>query len=115
MLIELGTAILGTLVVGAVISVFWESLIDWVKQAAQKIKNIIKGVSYGFKVLVKKVGEGIKEIIRHYSKRDNQWEETTQTRTVNENDVPDDIKAKANNYEETDITKEYEMQLQNAS
>lgn len=95
-----------------IIDAFWNDILDFLKKAANKVKQVIKGVLYGSKVFIKKTYEAIQEISRHYSWVDEHWEETTVTRKVSPNEVPKDI---LNRYammdQEVDVTDELEMKL----
>lgn len=107
--------ILGATLVGVgILAAFWNDIVGFLKKAINKVQQIVSGIVYGSKVLLKKMQEGIKEISRHYSKVDQHWEETTITRTVPESEVPPEFVARAKANEEVDITDELEMQLQTA-
>lgn len=90
---------------------FWKDITDWLRKAVNKVKEVVGKISYGVKVFIKKIQEGLKEISKHYSRTGTEWEETVVTRKIPENQVPDEIKAKANSYSETDISEELELQL----
>lgn len=111
--------ILTALITGAVIiagvgllASFWNDITEWLKKAINKVQSIVQGIVYGVTVFVRKVSEGIKEISKHYSKFQNQWEETCTTRTVSESEVPEEIRKKASSSYDTDITHDYELQLE---
>ena len=97
-----------------IVAAFWFDLVKFLKKAVEKVRQVVDGVVYGFKVFVTKMREGVREISRHYSKVDQHWEETTVTRTVSESEVPPEILARAEAYRELDITDELEMELSNA-
>lgn len=99
------------LVGGSLVAKYWNSIVDWLKRCLQKVKQVIKTAVYGTKVFIKKIGEAIEEISKHYAKENGPWQETVITRKVNERDVPEDIRAMAQKYRETDITDELEAQL----
>lgn len=112
--------ILSALIAGAVIlagagivATFWNDITSWLKKAFQKVKEVVNAVVLGTKIFIKKIGEAFKEISKHYSKKGVKWQETIVTKEISASEVPDEIKAKAG-YTETDITKEYELALQNA-
>lgn len=109
----LTTILLGaTLITGVgLLAKFWNEITDWLKRAINKVKEIIGTISYGVRVFIKKVKEGIQEISKHFHKNGTQWNETIVTRTISESEVPEEIRAKANYYSETDISNELEMQL----
>ena len=110
--------LLGTLFIG--LALFWNELVDFVKEAGRMVKKAIKAIFYGVKVFVKKLNDAIQEISRYYSQlSENQWRETTYTRTVSPDEVPSDILDKANRAAKkrakkdrvVDVTDELEMQL----
>lgn len=103
----------GLLVGTSLIVTYWNNIISWLKKAINKVKEIVDGVVYGTKVFIKKMKEAIKEISKHYSKDEvGRWTETTITREIPENEVPEEIRRKAMSMSgEVDITDELEMQL----
>lgn len=103
-------AVLAAGVVG-IVATFWNNIIDFLKKAVEKVKQIVVGIVYGCKVFVKKLSEGVREISRHYSKVDGYWQETTVTKTISEREVPPEILERANAQTELDITDELELQL----
>ena len=103
--------ILGAALIG-IAAAFWKDLVNFLQKAIHKVQQIVAGIVYGCRVLVKKIREGVKEISRHYSKVENHWEETTITKIVPESEVPTEILERARAYEEVDITEELEMQLE---
>ena len=106
----LASMILGGLVLGA-LAYFWKDMVDFLKKAIKKTMQICRGIFYGAKVFIKKMGEAYKEIAKNYSKTSmGKWEETIITRTVPESEVPKEIREKAMS-KEIDITNELEMQL----
>lgn len=98
------------------VALFWNDLVDFLKRAIKKVQQIVSGIVYGFKVFVKKTLEGFQEISKTYSKKQDTWEETTTTHTVDESEVPADIvaKAEAKKGQEVDMTDEVELQLQSS-
>lgn len=112
----LATLLFGTAVIAGVgiIAAFWNDLVRFLKKAVEKVRQLVAGIVYGCKVFVKKLGEGVREISRHYSKVDQHWEETTITRMVAESEVPPEILARANANRELDITDELELELASA-
>lgn len=106
-------SIIAACVVG-ILGIFWDDILKALKKLIAKVKEILGRISYGCKVFVQKMREGIKEVFKEYSKVDNHWEETTTTRIVSENEVPKDILAKASYSEELDISERVELELANA-
>lgn len=117
----IGTALLmGAFIVAGVgiVATFWNDLVDFAKdivQKAQKVLEVLNRVVYGVKVFLKKIIEGVQEIVRHYSysEVDKQWQETTTTRTVSENEVPEEIRNKLKYNREEDFTQELKLQITN--
>lgn len=103
----------GLLVGGTLVASFWNEIVDWLKRAVVKVKQMIDMAVYGTKVFIKKMYEAIKEISKHYSQdKYGQWHETVVTREVPENQVPPEIRAMAERDRERDITDKLELQLQ---
>lgn len=109
-LLTVGAVILGV----GLLATFWNDMVSWLKRAVQKVKEVIGVVSYGFTVFVRKLREGLKEISKHYSKKQNKWQETIVTKEIDESEVPDEIKAKASMSRDVEITDELEMKLESA-
>ncbi|EKO3611798.1 hypothetical protein [Vibrio metschnikovii] len=102
-----GAAIIG---IGAV-ATFWNDIKKWIVRGAKKVAEVVRGVVIGFRIFVKKMREALQEISRHYSKdRLGNWEETTVTRKVPLNEVPQEIRDMATT-SETDITNKLELEL----
>ncbi len=110
----IGTAlIVGAAIIAGVglLARFWNDITSWLKKAINKVAQVTGAISYGVTVFVRKISEGLKEISNHYTKKQNQWEETIVTKTIPENEVPKEIREKASTSYDTDITAEYELQL----
>lgn len=106
-------AIVGGVILGVgAVAAFWDSLVTWVKQQFQEVKNIIEGTIYGIKIFAQKMGKAFKEISKYYSRNQHgQWEETTKTRKISADEVPPDILKSVGSHSETDITKKLELNL----
>ena len=103
---------LGAVIVGSgLLAVFWKDILNFLQKAIRKVQQVVEGILYGSKVMIRKISDGFKEISRHYSKLDGVWQETTITRTVPESQVPKEFRERAARCEELDITDELEMQL----
>ena len=96
-----------------IIAIFWNDLVDFIKDTAQKISKAFNRVVYGTKIFLKKILEGVQEIFKHYSKVDGHWEEITTTRTISESEVPVEILNKVQYGQEVDVTQELELQMTN--
>lgn len=98
--------------VGLVVS-YWNNMLDWVKRAIKKVKEVVKQIVYGTRVFIKKIREAIKEISKHYSQDElGRWKETIVSREIPASEVPAEIREKAMQMnQEVDITNELELQL----
>ena len=104
----LATLLLGAVIVG-IVAAFWDELLDFVKKGLKKVKRTVELL----KVFVQKVQNGVKEIVRYYSRAGQKWEETTITRTISEDELPEEIRNKKSykKNKETEITEELENML----
>lgn len=111
------------LIIGAVVAfmvTFWREITEWLQTVIKNVKERNwKGVLYGTKVFLKKVGKKFKRIAEHFSRIDNE-EKWLKTTTINEEyvedfEVPEDILAKAQNErsDTVEITEEAELELKN--
>ena len=108
----LATLLLGAAIVG-IVAAFWDELLDFVKKGLKKVRKIVKGTVEGLKVFVQKLRDGVKEIARYYARVGQNWEETTITRTISEDELPEEIRNKKRykKNKETEITEELENML----
>ena len=107
-------AILGAVIgTGIAVYSFWDDLLDFLQECYYTLKDIVNGILQGAKAFIKWLGYQIQEIVKAYSQRpDGKWEETTQTRVIDESEVPPDILARAKaNSKAVDITDELELQM----
>jgi hypothetical protein len=97
----------------AIISMFWDSMTNWIRYAVSKVQQLIKKAIIGFTVFVQKVRGLVKEISKHYSQNKNgRWEQTIVTREIDESEIPEEILAKVKRTTaEVDITHELQLQL----
>ena len=104
----LTTLLLGAVIVG-IVAAFWDELLDFVKKGLKKVKRTVELL----KVFVQKVQNGVKEIARYYARVGQNWEETTITRTISEDELPEEIRNKKSykKNKETEITEELENML----
>lgn|GEM_PF-2339889 len=84
--------ILVGLIIGAVVAfmvTFWKEITEWLQTVIKNVKERNwKGVLYGTKVFLKKVGKKFKRIAEHFSRIDNE-EKWLKTTTINEEYVED--------------------------
>ena len=92
---------------------FWSDFVSWIKKSVENLKRTVSGILHGVKVFVKKMGEAVQEIAKYYSKEGTAWFVTTETRRIDESEVPEEIRRKAGyeRQEELDVTNELEMEL----
>ena len=99
-----------TVAIGVVCAVFWENIVGWLKKAANKIKEKLNKIVYGTKVLATKIAGKLKKISKNYVRNGTEWEEYVLTKEVEEDEVPEFIKALEEG-NEMDITHELELKL----
>lgn len=102
--------VMGITVIGGIglAAVFWNNLVDFIKDTVEKVSKTLNCLVRGTKVFVKKIKEGIQEILKQET-QDN--EVIIKTRTIPESEVPEEIRNKVLHDREVDITKELELQL----
>ena len=78
------------------VALFWKELVSWMQRAIEKVKQIVSGVLEGAKTFIARMSDGLKNIAKYYSKNKitNEYEETVTKKAVNENDVPEELRAK---------------------
>ena len=113
------------LIIGAVVAfmvTFWREITEWLKTCIKAIKERNwKGVLYGTKVFLQKVGRKFKRIADHYSKLkdSDKWMKSTtiEEELVDPDEVPEDILMRAQNdrSDKTDISDKYEQVLENSN
>lgn len=99
-----------TLAVGVVCALFWDNILSWLKNITQKIKERLNKLVYGTKVLATKIAGQLKKISKNYVRNGTEWEEYVLTKEIEEDEVPDYIKALVEG-DELDITEELQLQL----
>ena len=99
------------------ITKFWQSLVNWIKECiselASKIKGIIKGVTAQIKKIKRLFTEFLEEITTYFSRLGTKWLETTKTRAIKEEEVPEHIlkRFKENPEQTIDISDDLENVL----
>jgi hypothetical protein len=97
---------------------FFKSVFNALKKIADSIAQLLPGsVVAGIKAITARIDGVIKRISRTYAENQvtGEWEETDFEKDINENEVPDWIKAKLASSEEVDTTQELVNELQQAS
>ena len=97
------------------LAIFWKDIVAWIQRAIEKIKQVIPGILEGVKTFLVRLKDGLKNIAKYYSKNKitKEYEETVTQKAVNEDQVPAELRAKANvNINmEVDTTNELMAQL----
>ena len=110
------------LIIGAVlltattlIAKYWNKIISFLKQVSQKLMAKLPGKLMGSAVFLRKVGRKFQNRTKHYSKDElMRWKETTVVYEMEEEEVPEEYRQYAKEYEDYDISDELEMQLKQA-
>lgn len=76
--------------------VFWRKIVEWIKKAVNKIKEVLGITPDGTKTFISRTVDGFKNKSKYYyrQKVTNEWEEVTYTKSVDESEIPGDILAK---------------------
>lgn len=106
----LATLAAAILTAGVVCALFWDNIIQWIKNIAVKIKEKLNKVIYGSKILATKIGGILKKISKNYVRTGTEWEEYVLTKVIEEEEVPDYIRALEEG-NEVDITEELKLNL----
>jgi len=75
---------------------FWKNIVEWIKKAVNKIKEVLGIVVQGTRTFITKTVEGLQNKAKYYNenKLTGEWEETVYTKKVDESEVPPEILAK---------------------
>lgn len=109
--------IAGTFAVGAVVGVvvvkYWDNIKSWIKKIWEKLPIKIKKNLQGATSFVKRLGNSFSNIMNYYSHDEklNQWSITTFTQEVDEDTIPEHIRAKLKQKNEVDTTQDLEREL----
>lgn len=102
------TAIIGT----TLIAKYWNKVLSFLQKVIQKLKAKVQGTLMGSAVYIRKVGRKFQNKTKHYSKDEMmRWKETTVVYEMEEEEVPEEYRRYANEYEDYDVSDELEMQL----
>lgn len=91
-IMALGAAMIAGLIL------FWQNIIEWIKKAVNKIKQVLGLEPDGTKTFISKTVDGFKNKSKYYYKNKvtREWEEVVYTKEVEEDEIPPDIRAKVN-------------------
>lgn len=73
--------------------VFWQKIVEWIKKAVNKIKEVLGITPDGTKTFISRTVDGFRNKSKYYYKQKvtNEWEEVTYTKSVDESEIPFDI------------------------
>ena len=100
-------------IIGTVLVVnFWNEVVDALSNIAKELAELAKLTAHAAKLFVRRVRDGVVEIIhRTYYKENGKWLEKQTVREISEDKVPEWAKATISEREK-DMTKKYERELQ---
>lgn len=101
--------IVGGVVLAALVAAFWEEVKDFFEETLRAAKREIDEFIHASRVFVKNAGDKIKLIVRHYYIKDGEEYEYKSKKKIPKEDVPPEIREKAEKYEKYEITSELEM------
>lgn len=106
----------GLALAGAVVYTFWDEIKKYLKQAYEKIKEVLSATIVGVTTYLqtRDLVEGVKAAYKFYSKnKAGKWQETVLTKTISAQDVPEHIRRKLEaTTDEVDVSDELELELQ---
>ncbi len=102
----------------AALCLYWRNILEWIKKAANKIKEVLGITVQGTRTFISKSLEGslegFKNISKYYSENNltGEWEETVYTKSVSRSEIPPEILAKVDSGAfDTEISTTEELQL----
>ena len=98
------------------LSIFWKNIVNRIKKAVDKIKEVLRREPVGVKTFIEKTHDGFKDIAKCYivNEKTREYEEIVYKKDVNERDVPKHILEKANRQKlnvEVSTTEELQLEL----
>lgn len=95
---------------------FWRNIIEWIKKAVNKIKEVLGLTPDGTKTFITRTVDGFKNKSKYLYKNKvtSEWEEVVYTKPVDESEVPADILAKVRNQSvgvEVETTEELKLAI----
>lgn len=94
--------------------VFWQKIVEWIKKAVNKIKEVLGLSPDGTRTFISKTADGFRNKSKYYYKNKvtTEWEEVVYTQPVEESEIPADILAKVRHQEiGMDVSTTEELQL----
>lgn len=100
--------------VGVVVAKFWKQIVAVLKKIVDLLPPAIKKYVEGVVTLVRKVAGAIKNIFKTYAynRQTKEWTETTHTKTVSADEVPEHIRKRVQVEKEVDISDEVQEHLE---
>lgn len=95
--------------------VFWKKIVEWIKKASNKIKEVLGVVVEGVRTFIIRTEDGLKNKSVYYNvnKITGELEATVYTKKVDESEVPPEILAKVNAQPiNTEVSTTEELRLQ---
>ena len=88
--------IIAAIVAGIVLATYWKNIINWIKKAVDKIKEVLGVAVQGTRTFITNTREGFVNKSKYYNENHvtGEWEETVYTKIVDESEVPPEILAK---------------------
>lgn len=99
---------------GVVIAKYWKQIVAVLKKIVDLLPPGIKKYVEGVVTLVRKVADVVKNIFKTYAynRETKEWTETTHTKTVSEDEVPEHIRKRVQKEREVDISDEVQEHLE---
>ncbi len=104
MIIEL--LLLGSVIAaGVAVKKYWEEIKNWAINAYNKLAPFIKQAVQEAAAYLQKFGQSIRSIANYYwfKPETKTWQETTVTREMNYNDIPDEIREKLSRHNKIEL------------
>lgn len=93
---------------------YWKNIVNWIKKAVDKIKEVLNIVVEGTRTFILRTRDGLINKSKYYSKNKitKEWEETVYTKSVSESEVPPEILAKVRSASmDTEVSTTEELRL----
>lgn len=103
-----------SVIVGAtLVAKYWRKIVDFLKKALTKLKQIIKGTIMGSAVFLKRIGDKFQNRTKHYSQNEQgKWKETIVCYEQDADEIPEKYREYAGFDQEVDLTEELQLQLE---
>ena len=103
-----------TAVFTAALVTYWKNIVEWIKKAYAKIKEVLGVAVQGVRSFVTKTAEGFKNKTKYYNenKLTGEWEETIYMKVVSESEIPPEILQKVRSVKiDTEVQTTDELKL----